>query len=925
MRPLKLVMRAFGPYPGEQVVDFTAFEHAPLFLIHGETGAGKSMLLDAICFALYGQASGPERAAAQLRSQQADDSTLTEVRLDFRLGGAHYRIVRRPAQKRRKKRGSGHTTEEARAWLWRRAPGMPEEEEGALLAEKVGEVNARVEELLGLTAEQFRQVIVLPQGRFRDLLTASSAERQEILQRLFDTEVYARLEAALKERARQGRERLERLQARRATLLQGHGLEDAGDDEAARNALQEMLSGLDKEIEETGARISRNEEILKYTSALLQAREAEEAQAAMFLQAQRALQEAMENAQQAEAALTAARKAVEDIRSLTAEEQRLEQALKDATALAEQAARVKERERALAAARAAVQEAEAEAERLTAQLREMEERLQAARDRAGAERALALELKQLREALDQRARLAAAGRAAAQAREALQASTAERECAERAVKEAEAALQALNARLRQAHAVMLAQSLKPGHPCPVCGSTEHPAPAQAATADAPGEAEIAAADTALAQARAVLEQARQQETAAAQEASAAEARLETLRQGLIQPERTPKELAEAARAAKAALKQARAAMREAEALEKRIEALKARHEELARALEERRAAVSSAEHELSRTRGGLEQLLGRVPEDMRAPEAVEERLREVRARRAALEQALRQAEERQRQAAGTLAAAQARLHDAEKAKAAAEAAAEKALQRYLEAGLPEEEATPERLRARCTELQTALGELREARGRLNERRTGFVGTLEALAALAEERATLEREHALVHGLAALAGGDNPARITLQRYVLAALLDEVLAAANHRLRLMSQGRYELRRRALPGDLRRAGGLDLDVLDAWSGEARPVQTLSGGESFLAALALALGLADVVQAGAGGVRMETLFIDEGFGSLDAEALDHAIEALVALRAKGRLIGIISHVAELRERIPARLHVRKGQTGSRIDPVIG
>ncbi len=925
MRPLKLVLRAFGPYPGEEEVDFTVFERAPLFLIHGDTGAGKSMLLDAICFALYGKASGPEREAAQLRSQQAKDDMLTEVRLDFRLGDAHYRIIRRPAQRRRKKRGDGHTTEEARAELWHRVPDLPEEDDGTLMESGVAAVNTRVEELLGLTADQFRQVIVLPQGRFRDLLTAGSAQRQEILQRLFDTEIHARLEAALKERAHEGRQRLERLKARRATLLQGHGLEDVGDDEAARVALRETLSNIDMEIEKVEADTSSGEEILKYTSDLLQARETEEKQAAVFLLAQRALQEAVAAAQRAEAALAKARQAAEGIHPLTVEEQRLEQAWKDATALAAQAEKVQERERALAAARQAEEESAAEEERLAAQLRTAEERLKAAREQAGAERALALEMQQLRKALEQRMRLADAGRALSQARKTLKERMAERERTERAVQEAEAALNALNAQLRHAHAVMLARTLTPGRPCPVCGSTEHPALAGAQPADAPDEAEVTAAEDALARARAALEAARTVEATAAREVSAAEARLQALNQDLILPERTPEELTEAAHKAGVALEQARAAVREATELEKGIDALKTREKELKQLLQERREAVISAERRLSEAQAVLDDLRLRVPENMCAPEAIEKRLREVRDRRAALERALRQAEERWKKAAGEQAAAQARLHDAERSKAEAVAASEKALKRCLEAGLPEADTTPEHLRQRREELKAALEELHKTRGRLAERRKVLENTLAALAALAEERAALEREHALVHGLAALAGGENAARLTLQRYVLAALLDEVLAAANHRLRLMTQGRYELRRRAVPGDLRRAGGLDLDVLDAWSGETRPAQTLSGGESFLAALSLALGLADVVQAGAGGVHVETLFIDEGFGSLDAEALDHAIEALLHLRAKGRLIGIISHVVELRERIPARLHVRKGRTGSCLRTVTG
>ncbi len=882
MKPLTLVMRAFGPYAGEQRVDFSALARQPLFLVHGPTGAGKSSILDAICYALFGEVSGSSREkAAQLRSLWAAPEVATEVTLDFMLGDACYRIRRRPAQERAKKRGQGTTPEGPKAWLWRRPPDAPEEEDGTLLESGDRKVDARISALLGLTAAQFRQVIVLPQGEFRRLLDASTRDRQAILQKLFDTELFARIEQVLKARAEGLKQQLQAFETRRAALLSPHAVED-------EDALRENLQKVDSEIEKSSATIKKYEKKEESSrQALEQAR----------LLARRLREHA--EAQRRLAALRAQAPRFADM------EQRLARA-EQAAALEPLHATLRERRTAEAESAAALQRAEAAAQKATETLQRAEKALNEARRAAEELPNLTQQITRLEtllpdiQALAERETEAAAlekecagleKQLAQQAAALQQAGGREQQARER--------LQALQAALREAHAVALAHTLRDGSPCPVCGATEHPAPAHARAGEdasasaAPSPEALKKAEQALRKAEEQVRQAQaahdeQQRTLLRQQD-----RLEVLREELA---RLRGRLPEAWR-------DADAARRQLEEMKARQQALQAALTQAEKAYEEARQAAQQAQAQQQAARQAHEQALRQREKQ---EQKFAERLLAEGMEDEAAWLSMRLGEEERQEMRQSLASHR-------EALAAAEALAARAAKEAE--GLQEPDMAA--LEAAWKEADAALGTAREAHGRLLERQRALRATLEQLQALRKEEEALRAARQDVHALSALASGENPARITLERYVLAALLDEVLLAASERLRVMSDGRYLLQRRA---QARRGGGLELDVFDGWTGEARPVQTLSGGESFLAALSLALGLADVVQARSGVVRMDALFIDEGFGALDAEALERALDALLRLKAEGRLIGIISHVAELRERIPAQLEVKAARGGSHV-----
>jgi exonuclease SbcC len=236
MRPLRLVMRAFGPYAGEQVLDFSVLGSRACFLVHGPTGAGKTCILDAICFALYGEASGGERDARRLRSDHAEATTPTEVVFDFSLGAERYRVSRSPEQERPKARGTGTTVQGPKACLWRRTAAVDADDAGELLATQPRQVDAEIERLLGFRRDQFTQVVVLPQGKFRELLNADSKGREEILQLLFQTEIYRRIEELLKDRAREARDALEEVEAKRRFVLEEARVATGEELEAQRQA-----------------------------------------------------------------------------------------------------------------------------------------------------------------------------------------------------------------------------------------------------------------------------------------------------------------------------------------------------------------------------------------------------------------------------------------------------------------------------------------------------------------------------------------------------------------------------------------------------------------------------------------------------------------------------------------------------------------
>ncbi len=1014
MRPLSLTMTAFGPYAGTERIDFGRLGENTLFLIHGPTGGGKTTILDAMCFALFGKTSGAERDGRQMRSDYVEPSLATEVTLDFALGAEVYRVRRVPEQEVLKKRGAGTTKMPPAATLWKRTGLAAEAAEGAVLASNWQRVTEALEGLLGFRYEQFRQVVVLPQGEFRRLLLAKSDEREKILATLFQTELYRRIEEFFKQAARAVEDEVKDLVRKREWLLQEAGAVStdeltvrlAGDtarllalqaeSAGARLALQaarerlatarrqeelfaeaeraaEALAGLDARAEAVAAQRdelarARQAALLADLEALVATRRREERGAAdASAQAEGELAAALADKEQADAALAAEqlregerRAAAEEVNALASLGEKLG-ALGEAGKAAETAAK------GAADADGAAGTAGKAAEQARSALAERQRERDAAAGEAAQAAALEAEARETAQRAawraeheKLRAEYAALDRAG---REEQQAETAAAEAAETARGE----LEALRRRWQDGQAALLAQGLARGEPCPVCGATEHPAPARGGQA-AVAEAALAAAEQRLRELEDALAARREALAAAKLKRDNVEDRGKYLKELLGDfASTTADELRESAERAETRLSLARKARSGLAALEAAVAAAETQVQAAANAQTEAEGKAGAARAELAAKRAVLAEREKTVPAELRAPGRLDAELAAATERRDGLERAWAQAQAQAAESAAKAAGLVAKLAAARKGLDTARRNAEDERKRFAgrlrEAGFADEDdfaaagreagavqaleaaiagydaaraaardraaraeaATAGLDRPDAAAAQAAADEAQEAgdaltaeQARTQEGVKKLQAWLEQLKEAEADTAAREAEYAVLGRLAQVANGQNPLRVSFHRFVLQALLDDVTGAANVRLRKMSRGRYALRRMEDPIHRGMAGGLDVEIEDGWTGLARPAATLSGGETFLASLALALGLADVVQAYSGGVYLDTIFVDEGFGMLDPEALDMALQALVELQTRGRLVGIISHVPELKERIEARLEIVATDRGS-------
>lgn len=985
MRPVKLTISAFGAYGGEVTLDMDRLGSRGLYLITGDTGAGKTTIFDAVAFALYGSASGESRKPKMLRSKYAGPGDRTFVEMEFIYRGKKYRVYRSPEYMRAKQRGEGETRERPDARL---------ELPGGGLVTGDRQVTGRIEELLGLTREQFAQIAMLAQGSFSRLLSGKTEERSAIFRELFKTRAYQRFQERLKEQARevfqdyqdgirsfnqygegallegqeektQWQEALKEGQVQECLkLLRARVERDEkayGENQAAARGAKERLSQAGKEL---GAAQSAclAQEGLKEAEAVLEEHEP-------FLKEAAALKEVQEARRgEREELIGRAARAEEDLKAY----QELD-TLKKETSQAEAKARSlggvleelkkkeEERQEALLALKERLLKLEGAGERLL----EARAALERDRENKGRMEELSREAEGCRE---ERERLLKAQRLYKEKRQ-------EQE-------KAQAGYERLYRVFLDSQAGLLAGDLRPGSPCPVCGSTSHPAPAVLKESGSVTREQVKEAEG---QARALREAADALSLRAGTLSGRLGERLNRLKRQAGQEisgwkeswrerlsraqgagdeeflEEWLKLLAQVKEALGKRIKEREAIERalagevqEKKRLEARRQAIEQEGEKNAGELQEAAAGRARQEAQAAELGRRLESLKKRLKEEDRDKAGRE--LQSLRGTIRAMEQALKEARERwqgeERLVSGAGARAQAYREQLKEFVCSLGLGGE-AGPAGQGAGGPEE-AGPEMEEAlRCGHKAQGGGAplspnplsrlpIKPLIGRLSARQEAIKQELcrldkegetlhhrletnrTALGQMEEKARTMEtagRRWSWMKALSDTACGElaGKDKITFEAYVQAAYFDRIIARANARFLMMSRGQYELER-CVEEDSRGKSGLGLNVTDHYNGTKRSVKTLSGGESFLASLCLALGLSDEIQAAAGGIQLDAMFVDEGFGSLDGEALKMAVRALSGLAEGNRLVGIISHVPELKEWIDRRILVEKDRArGSR------
>ncbi|SDR18126.1 AAA family ATPase [Actinopolyspora saharensis] len=977
MRLHRLEMSAFGPFRDHQVVDFNELSGDGLFLLHGDTGAGKTTVLDAIVFALYGEVPGARNQAKALRCDTAEPTTPTRVSLELSVQGHRLRVERNPEYERPKKSGQGSTTEKAKATLtWLNEPPSGEVREGIT---RPAEVRPTIERLLGIDAKQFCHVALLPQGDFARFLRADAKERGDLLERLFGTRRFSAVEKWFRDtRYERGREleqrrgEADRLLARlaqvvgaeppeedRATWLEGVEKSFSLESERARQELDRLRRQREqaddalakqRELADRVERVRAARSELDELAAESERHEAARAEleaarrATSVVEVGRTVDRAAAALRDAEAELREAGQACSDVDTESAEDPEQLRAL---------AVSYRERAAVLESLESAAEQQRGDRERITelderiaadeatdAELAEQLGQLPAAVERARAEVNEAEQAPERLEAVrGNREELEAALRAARELPAAETRSVEARDRERRAVDDhqgARAELQRIRELRLAGMAAELAAELEEGTACPVCGGTRHPEPAE------PHERTVGAEEERLARERETeLQRWRDEQRGLAEEAERECARLreqvgerteQWLRAELDRVTSERDRLSElvaqretrAAQLAELETSSERLGERRSE-LAERIAAARSSRDALAEQVREREQRLSESRGEFDTVTARRQHLVERA-----------ERVDRLAAAKGDHDRALARESEQRAELARTAAD-----NGFETPEQALDARREQRRVQELEEWLAEVDRREAAARATLRELAEVSAETEvdvaaaaEAADRAREAAQQAGNTVADLDRRVDEITELgrqlrdswkelepvEAEFAELDALTDVINGQgqNARRMTLRSYVLAARLEEVAEAATQRLGHMSDGRYSFVHSDEQGPHGKRGGLDLRVVDDYSGRTRSTKTLSGGETFLASLALALGLADVVSAEAGGAMLDTLFIDEGFGTLDGDTLDLVMDALDELRAGGRVVGLVSHVDELRQRIPVRLRVRKSRGGS-------
>lgn len=907
MRPIRIEMSAFGPYAGKQTVEMDRLGTSGIYLITGDTGAGKTTIFDAIVFALYGTASSDRRSGDMLRSRYAEPDTPTEVKIVFAYRNKEYEIRRNPTYQRPKLRGEGMTQENASAEL--RLPG------GEILT-RTGEVDEKIREILGMTRDQFMQIAMIAQGDFLKLLLAKTEERRKIFSSIFRTGRYARLEERLKQEARQARKTYDDLvreigfEQERARLPEGtdrSGLRD-----------EEYLQAIEKFRDEAGKRLEEGEkkqELLRGELDALAARilaaEEQEKRKKALEETRRQWTKLQAAAEQRKQELEAARsrepEAKEKEARLHVEQDRLQQ-YDRLEELKQQKIEAEKKQVSDEAARKKLEEAR---KVLTQQIQDCRQKIKEKEALAGKAAALSGEKERLRSQGAEYNELKTLLEAYEEASEKWSRAAAIYQAACRKEQEFGEVYRRQHRAFLDDQAGILAAELAENQPCPVCGSLHHPSPA-VKTDDAPTRETVEQSQKRWEESKTAMDEAGRKAAALRGTRDSSLQHMEEKAKGLnmpTEPAALKETLMEEQKRFRSKWKEVTGALAASEAAAEAKVVLEEKLETLQKKQEEDEESYRKLELESARLQEQIENLYANYsdlketlpyPDRESAGKAASLLDREIRE----IREAVQSAEENEHAAARRIQEAEGRMDELQKQIREGESAE---AMTSVELAENQKKKKEEQLRLQAEAKEDNL---------IWETNSAAAGSIRKLSG---EREQAARKYSMLQNLADTANGNlsGKQRIQLETYVQQQLFDRILVRANTRFRVMSGGQYDLVRRK-EYQKNQQSGLDLDVVDHYNGTTRSVSTLSGGESFMASLSLALGLSDEIQESAGGVQLDALFVDEGFGSLDEETLDQAMKAIQTLAEDGgRIVGIISHVTELQNRIDRQLLVRKMKSG--------
>lgn len=1045
MRPIRLVMSAFGPYAGKETLDFRNLQGNNIFLITGPTGAGKTTIFDAISYALFGEASGSSRDKSDLRSDFAEADIPTYVELEFELRGKTYIIKRHPQQEKKKARGEGYTIKEAIAEL-----ALPD---GSVVT-RINSVDEKIGEILGISRNQFRQVVMLPQGEFRKLIESESKEREEIFRKIFGTQAFEAVQKRLQEDRKQLRVTISEAKSKLETNAKHIDAEENEElrellesvelnipeiilrsrmlimsDEALHEELSKKLSdgriGQEKlqktilEAAEANKKLREMEAAREWLESLECQKESYEDKVTRLAMGRRALEISIvdEAAKEKKLALDSKKAERETLgkklevceaelisskKVLMSEEAR-EQERK---AIAEEVAKLggfaqkvrvyEDKQKAVSVILADLAKTSNELENLKKSLEDDKEKHKKLTEELRLSNEAQIQREKLEKQFSQKNSLITrlieiyktCKKLSDEQKKHIDLKK-EYKAFEMTFIHAKELYEQSDDMFRKGQAGLLAKSLVEGYPCPVCGSKNHPLPA--------AFIEGMPTEETLKHAKNKYEILKQNKDDMLQKLANINGSITSLRDSISEQRENLKpdlgqELMDVEEVELQAylINKGEKLRRELEELDKSLKDIdklaksKAKVEESIKTLElhtgEKEKKLVKLEEDKKELQirqkgeeGVLQAIEKEIPLELRTLGGLYEKIKALEDKLETMKKALDTAREKHSKAQIDKATTEKEIEAAAKSESENEKELNELRQRLEEmlsaAGFEDYahfaelkmskqdiEETDDDITKYYQELKSASDnfikaqseakgleetavecieeelaafkqECEELDGKIKKvyaRRTNNQKALKEMERISREIEGYEERLRIVGGLAGIANGENTERLTFERYVLAAYFDEIIKAANDRLGKMTQGRFILLRRDEKGKGRKQEGLELEVFDNYTGKARHVKSLSGGEGFKASLSLALGLADIVQAYAGGVSLDTIFIDEGFGSLDPESLDSAVECLIDLQESGRLVGIISHVPELKERINARLEITASQNGSKASFVV-